>query len=82
MSHFDAIMEKLKILHSNGYVTRRAELLSCDSPAILSVKTMILTIGLSWIIFNLFIGLIFAGALVELLLRGGLDRDVTAAGYV
>ena len=43
------------------------------SPAILSVKTMILTVGLSWIIFNLFIGLIFAGALVELLLRGGLD---------
>jgi hypothetical protein len=44
-----------------------------QSPVILSVKTMIITIGLSWIIFNLFIGLIFAGALAELLLRGGLD---------
>ena len=38
-----------------------------------SAKIMILTIGLSWIIFNLFIGLIFAGTLPELLLRSGLD---------
>ena len=43
------------------------------SPAILSIKTMIFTVGLSWLIFNLFIGLIFAGAMAELLLRGGLD---------
>lgn len=39
----------------------------------LPCKIMILTIGLCWIIFNSFIGLIYAGAMAELLLRSGLD---------
>lgn len=39
----------------------------------LSSKIMIVTIGFCWIIFNLFIGLIFEGALGEVLLRSGLD---------
>jgi len=38
-----------------------------------SVKIMILSVGLCWILFNLFIGLIFAGAMTDMLLRSGLD---------
>jgi hypothetical protein len=39
----------------------------------LSSKIVLMTIGLSWIIFNMFIGLIFKGAMVDVLLRSGLD---------
>ena len=39
----------------------------------LSVKIMVLTIGLSWMIFNSFIGLIFAREMFPLLIRSGLD---------
>jgi len=43
------------------------------SPVKLSVNIMVLTVGLCWIFFNLFIGLIFAGTITEMLLRSGLD---------
>jgi len=39
----------------------------------LSLFIMMLAIGLCWIFFNLYIGLIFAGAMTEVLFRGGLD---------
>jgi hypothetical protein len=39
----------------------------------LSGKIVVLTMGLCWIIFNSFIGLIFTGEMLNLLLRSGLD---------
>lgn len=38
-----------------------------------SAKLAILTIGINWIIFNSFIGLIFSGVMTKMLLRSGLD---------
>jgi len=43
---------------------------------LLSVKLVVLTIGVNWIIFNSFIGLIFSGFMPQLLLRSGLDVTV------
>jgi hypothetical protein len=40
---------------------------------LLPVRLSVLTIGLNWIIFNSFIGLIFAGAMPQMLLRSGID---------
>lgn len=43
---------------------------------LLSVKLVVLTIGVNWIIFNSFIGLIFSGFMTQLLLRSGIDVTV------
>lgn len=40
---------------------------------LLSYKLVVLTIGINWILFNSFIGLIFSGVLYQMLLRSGLD---------
>lgn len=40
---------------------------------IMTVKLSLLTIGLNWVIFNSFIGLIFKGLMWQMLLRSGLD---------
>lgn len=42
----------------------------------LTVKLVILTIGVNWIIFNSFIGLIFNGYMLQMLLRSGIDTAV------
>ena len=42
----------------------------------LSVQLSLLTIGANWIIFNSFIGLIFSGAMPQMLFRSGLDTVV------
>jgi hypothetical protein len=43
---------------------------------LLSVRLSVLTIGLNWIIFNIFIGLIFAGVMPQMFLRSGVDVAV------
>ena len=43
------------------------------NPVIQSFKLVVLTLGLCWTIFNSFIGLIIDGAIVQVLLRSGLD---------
>lgn len=43
---------------------------------LLSVKLVVLTIGVNWIIFNSFIGLIFSGFMPQVLLRSGIDVTV------
>jgi len=40
---------------------------------LLSIKLVVLTIGVNWIIFNSFIGLIFSGFMPQVLLRSGID---------
>lgn len=40
---------------------------------LLSFKLCILTIGINWIIFNSFIGFIFAGTMPQMLLRSSMD---------
>lgn len=44
-----------------------------NNKRVLSLKLVVLTIGLNWMIFNSFIGLIFSGVLAQMLLRSGLD---------
>lgn len=39
----------------------------------LSFKLVALTIGINWIIFNSFIGLIFKGVMIQMLVRSGID---------
>jgi hypothetical protein len=46
---------------------------SQNNPVMLSVKAMVLSTGMGWTIFNMFIGLIFSGSMPEILLRCGLD---------
>ncbi|WP_028306874.1 hypothetical protein [Desulfitibacter alkalitolerans] len=43
---------------------------------LLSLKLVVLTIGVNWIIFNSFIGLIFSGAMPQMLLRSGIDTGM------
>ncbi|GGM20911.1 hypothetical protein GCM10011351_03460 [Paraliobacillus quinghaiensis] len=43
---------------------------------LLSYKLVVLTIGINWIIFNSFIGLIFSGVMLQLLVRCGIDIAV------
>lgn len=43
---------------------------------LLSVKLVVFTIGVNWIIFNSFIGLIFSGFMQQALLRSGIDVTV------
>jgi len=43
---------------------------------VLSVKLVVFTIGVNWIIFNSFIGLIFSGYMPQVLLRSGIDVTV------
>ena len=40
---------------------------------LLSFKLAVLTIGVNWIMFNSFIGLIFSGVMSQMLLRSGID---------
>lgn len=40
---------------------------------LLSTKLVVLTIGVNWIIFNSFIGLIFSGVMPQMFLRSGID---------
>ncbi len=40
---------------------------------LLSIKLLVQTIGVNWIIFNSFIGLIFSGYMSQMLLRSGID---------
>lgn len=42
----------------------------------LTFKLVVLTIGVNWIIFNSFIGLIFKGVIVQMLVRSGIDIGV------
>lgn len=43
---------------------------------LLSVKLAVLAVGVNWIIFNSFIGLIFSGVMSQMLLRSGIDVAV------
>lgn len=43
---------------------------------LLSLKLAVLAVGLNWIIFNSFIGLIFNGVMSQMLLRSGIDVAV------
>lgn len=43
---------------------------------LLSVNLAVLTVGVNWIIFNSFIGLIFSGVMSQMLLRSGIDVAV------
>ena len=43
---------------------------------LLSFKLVVLTIGINWIIFNSFIGLIFKGVMIQMILRSGVDIGV------
>lgn len=45
-------------------------------PLALSVRLVLLTIGVNWMLFNSFIGLIFSGTMAQMLLRSGLDVAV------
>jgi hypothetical protein len=56
-----------------GYLVLQPIFSDDKSPVKRSVKNIVLTVGLCWTVFNLFIGLIFAGAMAELLIRSGLD---------
>lgn len=57
-------------------------------PVALSVRLVLLTIGVNWVLFNGFIGLLFSGAMPQMLLRSGLDTavvfvaSVVVLGYV
>jgi len=44
--------------------------------SLLPVRLTVVTIGLNWIFFNSFIGLIFSGAMPQMLLRSGIDIAV------
>lgn len=44
-----------------------------ENKSLLSTKLVVLTIGLNWIIFNTFIGLIFSGIIQQMLLRSCID---------
>lgn len=46
---------------------------SISRTVFINFKISVLTIGINWIIFNSFIGLIFNGALAQTLLRSGVD---------
>lgn len=43
---------------------------------LLSLRLAVVTIGMNWIIFNSFIGLIFSGAMPQMLIRSGIDTAV------
>ncbi|MDG5790160.1 hypothetical protein QA612_22225 [Evansella sp. AB-P1] len=43
---------------------------------LLSYKLVVITIGINWILFNSFIGLIFSGEMNQMLLRSGIDIAV------
>lgn len=47
-----------------------------QNKALLSTKLVVLTIGVSWIIFNIFIGLILSGVMLQMLLRSAIDVAV------
>ncbi|QOY35334.1 hypothetical protein AWH56_021995 [Anaerobacillus isosaccharinicus] len=49
---------------------------SGKNKSLLSYKLVVVTIGLNWIIFNSFIGLIFSGVMYQMLLRSGIDIAV------
>ena len=57
-------------------------------PVALSVRLVLLTIGVNWMLFNGFIGLLFSGVMPQMLLRSGLDKavvfvaSVVVLGYV
>lgn len=40
---------------------------------LLSLKLAVLTIGVNWMMFNSFIGLILSGVMPQMLLRSGID---------
>lgn len=43
---------------------------------LMSFKLAVLAIGVNWIIFNSFIGLIFSGVMLQMLLRSGIDAAI------
>ena len=47
-----------------------------QSNALLSFHIVVIAIGINWILFNSFIGLIFSGAIQQMLLRTGIDIAV------
>jgi hypothetical protein len=53
-----------------------------------SVRLVVLTIGVNWMLFNAFIGLLFSGTMPQMLLRSGLDiavmllTSLVVLGYV
>lgn len=59
------IFQFLYPIHSNN-----------TKPLKIDFKIAILTIGLNWIIFNGFIGMIMKGSMIEMLLRAGIDTMV------
>ena len=44
--------------------------------SLLSFKLAVLTIGINWMLFNSFIGLIFSESMYQMLLRSGMDMAV------
>lgn len=51
-------------------------------PVALSVRLVLLTIGVNWMLFNSFIGLLFSGVMPQMLLRSGLDTAVAFVASV
>ncbi|TVR90165.1 MAG: hypothetical protein EA416_11650 [Trueperaceae bacterium] len=47
-----------------------------DGPVARSIRLVLLTIGINWLLFNSFIGLLFSGVMPQMLLRSGLDTAV------
>jgi hypothetical protein len=59
-----------------GYTVLYPIFASGKNNLLLSYKLVVLTIGINWIIFNSFIGLIFSGEMYQMLLRSGIDIAV------
>ncbi len=55
------------------YVVLYPVLAKEQNKLLLSIKLVILTIGVNWIMFNSFIGLILSGVMSQMLLRSGID---------
>jgi len=51
-------------------------------PIALSVRLVLWTIGVNWMLFNSFIGMLFSGAMPQMLLRSGLDTAVVFVASV
>ncbi len=55
------------------YVVLYPVLAKEQNKLLLSIKLVVLTIGVNWIMFNSFIGLILSGVMSQMLLRSGID---------
>jgi hypothetical protein len=59
-----------------GYILLYPVFSSERRALVLSVQLVLLTVGANWMLFNGFIGLLFSGAMPQMLFRSGLDTAV------